>query len=38
VRQLWQAGLEDVRRASAHRDWPKATEVVSGIRVFDLSR
>jgi len=38
VRQLWQAGLEDVRRASAHRDWLKATEVCSGIRVFDLSR
>ena len=38
VRQLWQDGLEDVRRAVAHRDWLKATEVVSGIRVFDLSR
>ena len=38
VRQLWEAGLEDVRRAVAHRDWLKATEVVSGIRVFDLSR
>ena len=38
VRELWQDGLEDVRRASAHRDWLKATEVVSGVRVFDLSR
>jgi NTE family protein len=38
IRELWQAGLEDVRRASAHPDWFKAREVVSGIRVFDLSR
>jgi NTE family protein len=38
VRQLWQAGLDDVRRTAAHRDWLKATEVESGVRVFDLSR
>ena len=38
VRQLWQDGLEDVRRAVAHRDWLKATEVANGVRVFDLSR
>jgi len=38
VRQLWQDGLEDVRRAVAHRDWLEATEVANGVRVFDLSR
>jgi NTE family protein len=38
VRELWQAGLDDVRRAAAHRDWVEATEVVRGVRVFDLSR
>jgi NTE family protein len=38
VRQLWQAGLDDVRRTHAHRDWLKATEVASGVRVFDLTR
>jgi len=38
VRELWQAGLDDVRRTRAHRDWFKATEVESGVRVFDLSR
>ena len=37
VRQLWEAGLEDVRRTSAHPDWLEATEVVPGVRVFDLS-
>jgi NTE family protein len=38
VRQLWEAGLEDVRRTCAHRDWLKAKEVVAGVRVFDLTR
>lgn len=38
VRQLWEAGLEDVRRTCAHRDWLTAKEVVAGVRVFDLSR
>ena len=38
VRELWQAGLDDVRRANAHRDWLEATEVASGVRVFDLTR
>jgi len=37
VRQLWEAGLEDVRRMCAHRDWLTAREVVAGVRVFDLS-
>jgi len=38
VRQLWEVGLEDVRRTCAHHDWDRATEVVPGIRVFDLAR
>lgn len=38
VRELWQAGLDDMRRTCAHRDWLKATEVDYGVRVVDLSR
>ena len=38
VRQLWEAGLEDVRRTCAHPDWLKATNIGSGVQVFDLSR
>ena len=38
VRELWQAGLDDMRRTCAHRDWFKATEVENGVRVVDLSR
>ena len=37
VQQLWEAGLEDVRRTCSHRAWQKAREVESGIRVFDLA-
>ena len=37
VRQLWEAGLEDVRRACAHRDWLEPTEVLPGVRVYDLT-
>jgi NTE family protein len=37
VRQLWEAGLEDVRRTCANREWLKARELVSGVRVFDLA-
>jgi NTE family protein len=38
VRELWQAGLDDMRRGCAHRDLLKATELESGVRVIDLSR
>lgn len=38
VRQLWETGLEDVRRTCAHADWSKALEPVDGMQVFDLSR
>ena len=38
VRQLWETGLEDVRRACAHPDWLKATDIGGGVQVFDLSR
>jgi NTE family protein len=37
IRQLWESGLEDVRRTCAHRSWGKAIELVGGVRVFDLS-
>jgi NTE family protein len=38
VRELWQCGLDDVRRAREQRAWLEAQEVESGVRVFDLSR
>ena len=38
VRQLWEAGLEDVRRTVSDREWSRARELVSGVRVFDLAR
>ena len=38
VRELWQAGLDDMRRTCAHRDLLNATEVESGVRVVDASR
>jgi NTE family protein len=37
VQQLWKAGLEDVRRTCSNREWLKARELVSGVRVFDLA-
>jgi NTE family protein len=37
VRQLWQAGLDDVRRTVSHRAWLEARELVDGVRVFDLA-
>ena len=38
VRQLWETGLEDVRRTCAHKDWARAQRPVDGMQVFDLSR
>jgi NTE family protein len=38
VRQLWQAGLEDVRRTCAHADWARAMKPLDGMRIFDLTR
>ena len=38
VRQLWEAGLEDMRRTCAHPEWLEASEVEGGVRVFDLTR
>ena len=38
VRELWEAGLDDVRRTCAHREWLRARKVADGIRVFDLTR
>jgi NTE family protein len=37
IRQHWEAGLEDVRRTCSHPDWLNATEIVSGVRAFDLT-
>jgi NTE family protein len=37
IQQLWEAGLEDVRRTCSNREWLKARELVSGVRVFDLA-
>jgi NTE family protein len=37
VQQLWESGLEDVRRSCASAQWRAATEVMSGVRVFDLA-
>src|SRR6267142_1823625 len=38
VRELWQCGLDDLRRAREQRAWLEAQEVESGVRVIDLSR
>lgn len=38
VRQLWETGLEDVRRTCAHADWSKAMIPVDGMQIYDLSR
>jgi NTE family protein len=38
VRDLWQTGLEDVRRTCAHEDWKKALQPVDGMQIFDLTR
>jgi NTE family protein len=37
IRQLWSGGLEDVRRTCAHPDWDRATELVEGVRIYDLA-
>jgi NTE family protein len=37
MRQHWEAGLEDVRRTCANPKWAKATEIVDGVRAFDLT-
>jgi NTE family protein len=38
VRQLWDAGLEDVRRTLAHPEWLQRPARSGGVRVFDLAR
>ena len=38
VRQLWEGGVEDVRRSCANPAWHHATESLDGVRVFDLAR
>lgn len=38
MQQLWQGGLEDVRRSCAHPEWREAVASMVGVRVFDLTR
>ena len=38
MRQLWDGGLEDMRRTCAHPDWDRASDVVEGVRIYDLAR
>ncbi len=38
VNELWSAGLEDVRRAAAKKDWAQPQEVWEGMRTYDLTR
>ena len=35
--QHWETGLEDVRRTVANPEWIDATEIVDGVRAFDLA-
>ena len=37
MRQLWDGGLEDMRRTCAHPDWDRASELVEGVRIYDLA-
>ena len=37
VRQLWEGGLEDLRRSCANPSWHRAIESVNGVQVFDLA-
>jgi NTE family protein len=37
MRQLWDGGLEDMRRTCAHPDWDRASELVEGVRTYDLA-
>jgi NTE family protein len=38
VNELWAAGLEDVRRATAKKDWAEPEELLEGMRIYDLTR
>jgi NTE family protein len=38
VRQLWDAGLADVRRTLAHPAWRQRPARAEGVRVYDLAR
>jgi NTE family protein len=37
VRQLWEAGRADARRAHARGEWHETRQLASGIRVFDVA-
>ena len=36
VRELWQHGLDDMRRTVSHPEWLRGQNVGDGVRVFDL--
>jgi NTE family protein len=36
VEEHWAAGLEDVRRSAANREWIEPTEIGQGVRFYDL--
>ncbi len=38
VNELWQAGLDDVRRTTAHPQWCRAAQHHEGLREFDLTK
>jgi NTE family protein len=38
VNELWATGLEDVRRATAKKDWAEPEELFEGMRIYDLTR
>ncbi|WP_418317159.1 patatin-like phospholipase family protein [Piscinibacter sakaiensis] len=38
VNELWQAGLGDVQRTTAHPEWCRATQHHEGLREFDLTK
>ena len=38
VRQRWETGLDDVRRAVSSRLWLEGREIAAGVRLIDLSR
>jgi len=37
VRELWETGLDDVRRSCAHTNWRKVAECEEGIQILDLA-
>jgi NTE family protein len=38
VRELWDAGEDDVRQAIAHPEWRRLTDLGHGLRIIDITR